>query len=286
MIPSFREVLYETDYSSPSPVIPLDHLWSNDLESSHKSLNPISPSIQDYPSASSLYGFAGTFHHGNDPPSQSYGGQTTIITSPHVAQLTSFCSPFSLDFPPSLQHKTGNFNDRRWQSETKASSRIQGDKVDSSNQHGKKETHPSKIKRKPRILFSQAQVFELEKKFKQQRYLSANERDSLARNLKLTPNQVKIWFQNRRYKSKKSSTGPASLQPSCTLTSISSCNPTLLEANGPSQTSINTMLPLLPLQSYEGNVPLNTSLAPLQLGSPFIANIPNDNVNCHFFSTN
>ena len=49
----------------------------------------------------------------------------------------------------------------------------------------------------------QTQVFELEKKFKGQRYLSANERDGLAKSLKLTPNQVKIWFQNRRYKSKK-----------------------------------------------------------------------------------
>jgi hypothetical protein len=49
----------------------------------------------------------------------------------------------------------------------------------------------------------QTQVFELERKFKQQRYLSANERDILSKQLKLTPNQVKIWFQNRRYKSKK-----------------------------------------------------------------------------------
>ncbi|XP_035291657.1 NK2 transcription factor related 7 [Anguilla rostrata] len=58
-------------------------------------------------------------------------------------------------------------------------------------------------RRKPRVLFSQAQVFELERRFKQQRYLSAPERDHLASLLKLTSTQVKIWFQNRRYKCKR-----------------------------------------------------------------------------------
>uniref|UniRef100_A0A672FT26 NK2 homeobox 3 n=1 Tax=Salarias fasciatus TaxID=181472 RepID=A0A672FT26_SALFA len=58
-------------------------------------------------------------------------------------------------------------------------------------------------RRRPRVLFSQAQVFELERRFKQQRYLSAPEREHLATTLKLTSNQVKIWFQNRRYKCKR-----------------------------------------------------------------------------------
>ncbi|MBN3287868.1 NKX26 protein, partial [Polyodon spathula] len=58
-------------------------------------------------------------------------------------------------------------------------------------------------RRKPRVLFSQAQVFELERRFKQQRYLSAPEREHLATMLKLTSTQVKIWFQNRRYKCKR-----------------------------------------------------------------------------------
>ncbi|RXG73085.1 Homeobox protein Nkx-2.6, partial [Armadillidium vulgare] len=39
--------------------------------------------------------------------------------------------------------------------------------------------------------------------FKQQRYLSAPEREHLAGLLKLTSTQVKIWFQNRRYKCKR-----------------------------------------------------------------------------------
>ncbi|KAL3320990.1 NK3 homeobox 2 [Cichlidogyrus casuarinus] len=58
-------------------------------------------------------------------------------------------------------------------------------------------------KKRTRAAFSHAQVFELEKRFNHQRYLSGPERTELARSLKLSETQVKIWFQNRRYKTKK-----------------------------------------------------------------------------------
>ncbi|CAN8031099.1 unnamed protein product [Ixodes persulcatus] len=48
-----------------------------------------------------------------------------------------------------------------------------------------------------------AQVYELERRFKQQKYLSAPEREHLASLIHLTPTQVKIWFQNHRYKCKR-----------------------------------------------------------------------------------
>lgn len=64
-------------------------------------------------------------------------------------------------------------------------------------------TRDKSTKRKPRILFSQSQVHDLEVRFKAQRYLTAPEREQLAKKLNLTPTQVKIWFQNRRYKSKR-----------------------------------------------------------------------------------
>lgn len=64
--------------------------------------------------------------------------------------------------------------------------------------------HPmSGKKRKRRVLFSKQQTFELERRFKQQRYLSAPEREHLASLIRLTPTQVKIWFQNHRYKTKR-----------------------------------------------------------------------------------
>ena len=58
-------------------------------------------------------------------------------------------------------------------------------------------------KRKRRILFTKHQTYELEKRFKQQRYLSAHERENLATVINLSPTQVKIWFQNHRYKIKR-----------------------------------------------------------------------------------
>lgn len=61
---------------------------------------------------------------------------------------------------------------------------------------------PRKIK-KSRVLFSQWQINELEKLFKKQKYVTSNEREIVSKRLRLNPNQVKIWFQNRRYKIKK-----------------------------------------------------------------------------------
>ncbi|KAM9364156.1 homeobox protein Nkx-2.3 [Pholidichthys leucotaenia] len=76
---------------------------------------------------------------------------------------------------------------------------LQSEAADSEKPAAKQQ----RTRRKPRVLFSQAQVFELERRFKQQRYLSAPEREHLASSLKLTSTQVKIWFQNRRYKCKR-----------------------------------------------------------------------------------
>ncbi|CAL8295429.1 unnamed protein product [Gadus morhua 'NCC'] len=56
---------------------------------------------------------------------------------------------------------------------------------------------------RPRVLFSAAQVAQLEQRFTQQRYLCAEQRNVLAHLLELTSTQVKIWFQNRRYKCKR-----------------------------------------------------------------------------------
>lgn len=67
-------------------------------------------------------------------------------------------------------------------------------------------------RRKRRVLFSQAQVYELERRFKQQKYLSAPEREHLAGLIHLSPNQVKIWFQNHRYKLKRQTKDKQPLQ--------------------------------------------------------------------------
>ncbi|XP_035206842.1 homeobox protein Nkx-2.2-like [Stegodyphus dumicola] len=76
------------------------------------------------------------------------------------------------------------------------------DKGEESSSGGQGDNLPQK-KRKRRVLFSKAQTYELERRFRQQRYLSAPEREHLASIIRLTPTQVKIWFQNHRYKTKR-----------------------------------------------------------------------------------
>ena len=77
------------------------------------------------------------------------------------------------------------------------------DSIDGHGDHGGRGGMSGPKKRKRRVLFSKAQTFELERRFRQQRYLSAPEREHLASIIRLTPTQVKIWFQNHRYKTKR-----------------------------------------------------------------------------------
>ncbi|KAK6622005.1 hypothetical protein RUM44_001812 [Polyplax serrata] len=104
-------------------------------------------------------------------------------TSCHVKSLSQLCPPY----PETMDEKINV--------------------VDNSQKVEGKKSVKGKIKRKPRILFSQAQVYELERRFKEQRYLSAPEREHMAQQLKLSSTQVKIWFQNRRYKNKRQFSG-------------------------------------------------------------------------------
>uniref|UniRef100_A0A0R3S6G6 Homeobox domain-containing protein n=1 Tax=Elaeophora elaphi TaxID=1147741 RepID=A0A0R3S6G6_9BILA len=76
---------------------------------------------------------------------------------------------------------------------------------DNETVNEEEEERGKKKRRKRRVLFTKLQTFELERRFRTQRYLSAPEREQLAMQIRLTPTQVKIWFQNHRYKTKKTS---------------------------------------------------------------------------------
>ncbi|KAH8374633.1 muscle-specific homeobox protein tinman [Drosophila serrata] len=89
---------------------------------------------------------------------------------------------------------------------TSSRSELRKNSANGSSNHGSSGNHGSskpRMKRKPRVLFSQAQVLELECRFRLKKYLTGAEREIIAQKLNLSATQVKIWFQNRRYKSKR-----------------------------------------------------------------------------------
>lgn len=70
--------------------------------------------------------------------------------------------------------------------------------VDISDENHSDGSIPSK-KKKRRVLFSKAQTYELERRFRQQRYLSAPEREHLANMLNLSPTQVNTTYSKLKY---------------------------------------------------------------------------------------
>ncbi|XP_029453320.1 homeobox protein Nkx-2.8 [Rhinatrema bivittatum] len=108
-----------------------------------------------------------------------------------------------------------------------------------------------KKKKKRRVLFSKSQTLELERRFRQQRYLSAPERDQLAHLLRLTPTQVKIWFQNHRYKMKRAKSDPRDTPPFLRKVMV----PVLVRDGKPCQTCASTG-PLQGREKLQGYSPL------------------------------
>ncbi|KAI3379884.1 hypothetical protein SNEBB_002278 [Seison nebaliae] len=122
-------------------------------------------------------------------------------------------------------------------------------KINSNNEHIKSESdevesetdylHSETKKKRTRAAFTHSQVLELEKKFSLQRYLSGTERAALANRLQLSETQVKIWFQNRRYKTKRkaimTATAAAHAIRYATITGLSS-------TTSPPSSSSNTNL--------------------------------------------
>ncbi|CAH1965520.1 unnamed protein product [Acanthoscelides obtectus] len=122
-------------------------------------------------------------------------------TSPAISERSSVepCSG-SHDLVPGHQHAPQANSTASATPSVTSETEEQEDIKEDGEQHM---TNGHSKKRKRRVLFSKAQTYELERRFRQQRYLSAPEREHLASIIRLTPTQVKIWFQNHRYKTKR-----------------------------------------------------------------------------------
>ncbi|TNN77814.1 Homeobox protein engrailed-2-B [Liparis tanakae] len=77
--------------------------------------------------------------------------------------------------------------------------------------HPKKAPVPSREDKRPRTAFTAAQLQRLKTEFQNNRYLTEQRRQSLARELGLNESQIKIWFQNKRAKIKKATGNPNAL---------------------------------------------------------------------------
>ncbi|XP_070830524.1 homeobox protein engrailed-2b-like [Chaetodon trifascialis] len=75
----------------------------------------------------------------------------------------------------------------------------------------KKASTPSKEDKRPRTAFTAEQLHRLKTEFQGNRYLTEQRRQSLAQELGLNESQIKIWFQNKRAKIKKTSGNKNSL---------------------------------------------------------------------------
>ena len=81
----------------------------------------------------------------------------------------------------------------------------------------------------------------MERRFKTQKYLSAPEREHLASLIHLTPTQVKIWFQNHRYKNKRLAKEKAMSDTSSNTSSVSQ-TAFVERARGDMGTNVRTLL--------------------------------------------
>ncbi|KAK9885742.1 hypothetical protein WA026_012508 [Henosepilachna vigintioctopunctata] len=183
-----------------SDILDLDRSGANALDSSSPDSSFYTNSTHDVSPYNTInkhwVSSAEAFHNPNSHLPYSTSQLSPDSTSPPISDRSSVGTPKKEDHLHSNQiDPTATSGDEREDDDD-----CLEDEKDSSEHNN---NHGNQKKRKRRVLFSKAQTYELERRFRQQRYLSAPEREHLASIIRLTPTQVKIWFQNHRYKTKR-----------------------------------------------------------------------------------
>ncbi|XP_065210461.1 homeobox protein vnd-like isoform X2 [Planococcus citri] len=164
----------------------------------HNVLPPNESPLQNWPtSLTELRGFSA---------SQQQQQASPDSTSPGVTDITDTASTPSLlnaDSSGTMKSESVDLDEEIEEDIEDEHSLQQNKSLTELPMNGGISANGNHKKRKRRVLFSKAQTYELERRFRQQRYLSAPEREHLASIIRLTPTQVKIWFQNHRYKTKR-----------------------------------------------------------------------------------
>ncbi|CAG9761923.1 unnamed protein product [Ceutorhynchus assimilis] len=186
--PSMTEALYT---STDLPYIPRhwppDHHGLPPMHPMHQQQHHLLPPLQQPPQVS--------------PDSTSPPMSDRSSVEPH--SITNPSTPIGTQ-PLTILHQSDNNSAPPSHGGLSDTEDAEGDHDDDGGKDDDREQHtPGHKKRKRRVLFSKAQTYELERRFRQQKYLSAPEREHLASIIRLTPTQVKIWFQNHRYKTKR-----------------------------------------------------------------------------------
>lgn len=94
-----------------------------------------------------------------------------------------------------------NMDDKDNLSENNYNDELNDDDDDDCNDNDSDTSHS----KRPRTAFTSSQLNRLKHEFEKCKYLTGEKRQYLANELKLNESQIKIWFQNKRAKIKKSS---------------------------------------------------------------------------------